>query len=1179
MPTGKDLTWLATTFWLPVRILAMIERMDTGAPGTKTDAQCFFSGNHAGQVIASRLPPVARPPPTDQAEQRRDHIVPSAEDLLTRPQELQVQDIGHAAPRIYYVHPLLVGPLDAWDTIFEHAAGLGFDTVLTAPPFAPGHGESLFLPHDMGRLHPALGHDDAASGLARLVEMARAHGLALMLDIVVDRVAADSTFAMELGLTPAHRGALDPRRDPADRDAVIISYDPASPADHPYISMLAERLGSLAAAGIAGFRCLHWERVPPTALSHLVARVREGSPGTRFLAWTPGTRAEARQAVRSVGFDGVFSSVCWWDLQSGWLPEERELQRTIGYEIAFPEVPFDKRLTHEVEIDEVLKRHAIRTLWLAAAFGDGLLVPMGFEYGCRDRLDPTRGDGKGLAGLQERGGLDLSGPVRAANEFLAQDAGRFARLPVHVVTGNTSTVTVMLRIDAEDARQAKAARLILVNADLRRPAEATGSFIISEAGSRFVPFRDLDGGQELSPVSTVRLGPGEVRILEGRPHQAITGVVRVPPIEEAVTAPRMIIEKIQPAVDDGAFPVKRTVGQVVHVEADIFNDGHDPIAAVLVWRPVDEQAWRETRMTLLTNDRWMAAFPLERLGRHEFAIEAWRDPFAIFRYELDKKVAAGLDVTLELEEGRLIVEAASRETEGAVADRVRPIAQRLVHADYDTRVQILMSPETSAVMTAADRRPFRLRSHAIPLDAERSAAEFGSWYELFPRSQSNDPNRHGTFDDVIRRLPAIRDMGFDVLYLPPIHPIGRTHRKGKNNSLTAGPDDPGSPYAIGAEEGGHDAIHPELGTFDDFHRLVEAAAGHGLEIALDIAIQASPDHPWLKEHPDWFDWRPDGTIRYAENPPKKYEDIVNVDFYAKGAVPSLWVELRDVILLWVGHGVKLFRIDNPHTKPFPFWEWLIADVRRDHPDVVFLAEAFTRPKVMYRLAKIGFSQSYTYFTWRNTKAELTEYLTELAQTEPKDFFRPHFFVNTPDINPDFLQDAPRSAYLIRAALATTMSGLWGMYNGFEICEGRPDAKKKEYADSEKYEIRAWDWNRPGNIIAEISSLNRIRRSNPALHSHLGITFLNAWNDNILFFEKATPGRENVLLIAVSVDPQLAQEADVEIPLWKFGIPDHGSLVVDDLMRNRRLTWTGKYQRIRCDPGEIPFSIWRVAAKG
>lgn len=508
---------------------------------------------------------------------------------------------------------------------------------------------------------------------------------------------------------------------------------------------------------------------------------------------------------------------------------------------------------------------------------------------------------------------------------------------------------------------------------------------------------------------------------------------------------------------------------------------------------------------------------------------------------------------------------------------MQALIDNLEKASDPERTAILLAPETSELMNSVDRRPFRLRSTASAVDAERKEAAFASWYQIFPRSQSGDPNRHGTFDDVIPRLAEIRGMGFDVLYFPPIHPIGTTNRKGRNNSLKAAPGDPGSPYAIGSEDGGHDAIHPELGDFEDFGRLVEEAGRHGLEIALDLAIQASPDHPWLKEHPGWFDWRPDGTIKYAENPPKKYEDIVNVDFYTKDALPSLWVELRDIVQLWVDQGVKLFRVDNPHTKPFPFWEWLIGDIRARHPEVVFLSEAFTKPKVMYRLAKIGFSQSYTYFTWRNAKWELEEYMRELTETAPKEFFRPHFFVNTHDINPDFLQNAPRPAFLIRAALAATLSGLWGVYNGFELCEGRPDAKRKEYADSEKYEIRAWDYDRPGNIIAEIRMLNRIRNENTALHSHLGLTLLPAWNDNILFFEKASRARDNVLLIAISLDPHNFQQSDVELPLWKWSLGDGGALDVEDLVGGHRFTWTGKRQTVALNPQVLPFAIWRVRA--
>src|SRR5215213_1344050 len=489
-----------------------------------------------------------------------------------------------------------------------------------------------------------------------------------------------------------------------------------------------------------------------------------------------------------------------------------------------------------------------------------------------------------------------------------------------------------------------------------------------------------------------------------------------------------------------------------------------------------------------------------------------------------------------------------------------------------------MSPPVARAVAASGERPFQVQHPPLALEVERPQAEFASWYELFPRSQSGDAKRHGTFDDVIARLPNIRRMGFDVLYFPPIHPIGRKNRKGRNNSLTPASNDPGSPYAIGSGEGGHDAIHPELGTLEDFRRLIAAARENGLEIARDFAIQCSPDHPWLREHPDWFKWRPDGSIKYAENPPKKYQDIVNVDFY--GGDPSgLWAALRDVVLYWAGEGVRIFRVDNPHTKPLAFWQWMIADVRARYPDVIFLSEAFTRPKMMYRLAKVGFSQSYTYFTWRNTKHELADYLVELSTTEVKEFFRPHFFVNTPDINPYFLQTSGRAGFLIRAALAATLSGLWGVYSGFEVCEGEPLPGREEYLDSEKYEIRARDQNALGNIVAEISALNRIRRAHPALQSHLGVKFYNAFNDQILLYGKASPSGADIILIAVSLDPHHVQEATFELPLWVWKLPDHGSLLVEDLVGDHRTVWTGKLQNVRLDPADLPFAIWRIAPPG
>jgi starch synthase (maltosyl-transferring) len=427
---------------------------------------------------------------------------------------------------------------------------------------------------------------------------------------------------------------------------------------------------------------------------------------------------------------------------------------------------------------------------------------------------------------------------------------------------------------------------------------------------------------------------------------------------------------------------------------------------------------------------------------------------------------------------------------------------------------------------------------------------------------------------VIARLPYIRDLGFDVLYMPPIHPVGRVNRKGRNNSLTAGPDDPGSPYAIGSEEGGHDAIHPELGDFDDFARLVAAAGEHGLEVALDFAIQCAPDHPWVREHPEWYDWRPDGTIKYAENPPKKYEDIVNVHFY-RDALPSLWYALRDIVVFWAERGVRIFRVDNPHTKPLPFWEWMIADVQSRYPDTIFLAEAFTRPKMMKRLAKIGFTQSYSYFTWRNTKEELTEYLTELTRSECRHYMRPNFFVNTPDINPYYLQTGGRAGFQVRLVLAATLAGNYGIYNGFELCEAAAIPGREEYLNSEKYEIRAWDWDRPGHIRDDIAWINRMRRQHPALRDFTNIEFYNAWNDNILYYGRRTPDRESFILVAVNLDPHAAQGADFEVPLWEFGLPDHASIRAEDLVTGQPFTWRGKIQHMQLDPAVRPYEIWRL----
>ena len=994
----------------------------------------------------------------------------------------------------------------------------------------------------------ALSQSRAAIDL--VVEACRRHGLGLVLDLV--RPEGEATEAADDGEPP------DPRGPPAE----------ASPAalDDATAARLSPVLAAICRAGVEGFLCRVADSGTARRWSEVIAKTRaEGR--VWFAAWTD--RQPDQILLRECGFDAYVSPA---GLLESWRRSPPCPAPPVLPAITYPEPPSGPRLAARIRHTALLRRACLRSLRLAAAAGDGLLLPMGFEFAAREI--PIETAEAELRWARQTAPFDLGPEIAAVVAALGRPGGKAAT--VRGLSGPDAEVVALLRTEA--GPRPERAALILANADLRRPATLQPAELLRDVGGEFGPFSAGDAATALDGSRPLTLDAGETRVLEApraAPVSAPPSRLSEQELDRAVRAPRVAIEAVEPSPGHPRFPVKRIAGESVRVEADVVTDGHEITAVALLWRPEDERNWRERRMAPIGNDRWAGEFPLERIGRYLFAVEAWRDVFATFLSDLRKKQLAGLDLTVEIEEGRGLVEQARDAARGRVRAELEVLLASLAGAAPADRLARLQAPETAELMARADRRPFAVRQDPPQtVDAERRAAGFASWYELFPRSQSGDPHRHGTFDDVIRRLPAIQAMGFDVLYFPPIHPIGRKNRKGRNNTLTPGPDDPGSPYAIGSEEGGHDAIHPQLGTIEDFRRLRDAAAEHGLELALDFAIQCAPDHPWLRQHPGWFSWRPDGSIRYAENPPKKYEDIVNVDFYAEAAVPELWRTLRDIVAFWVGEGVRLFRVDNPHTKPFPFWEWLIADIRSRDPGVVFLAEAFTRPKVMYRLAKIGFSQSYTYFTWRNTKAELTSYLTELTTTAPKDFFRPHFFVNTPDINPQFLQTSGRPGFLIRAALATTLSGLWGMYNGFELCEAQAVPGKEEYLDSEKYQLRIWDLDRPGNIVAEITRLNRIRHANPALHSHLGLTFYNAFNDSILYYGKATPDRRNTVLVAVNLDPHRPQEADIEIPLWEWGLPDHGALAAEDLMTGREFTWHGKIQHIRLDPAQ-PFAIWRV----
>jgi starch synthase (maltosyl-transferring) len=577
------------------------------------------------------------------------------------------------------------------------------------------------------------------------------------------------------------------------------------------------------------------------------------------------------------------------------------------------------------------------------------------------------------------------------------------------------------------------------------------------------------------------------------------------------TGPRFLVEDIYPRVDGGRFAVKRIAGEPVVVWADLLRDGHEVVAGALLWRNENNSEWHREPMRLHSNDRWHGSFTPPQPGHYLYAIESWTDRFGTWRKAFLLKREAGQDVAVELQEGRSIL---GELTAGTAAEQ-HLLKRARKDFDRNGNPDVLLDDDLAKALFQAEPRADLTRTTPLPLVAERERARAGAWYEMVPRSQGSVAGRHGTFDDCIARLPEIAAMGFDVLYFTPIHPIGRTNRKGRNNTLKAEPGDPGSPYAIGGAEGGHTAIHPELGTLDDFRRLVAACRSHGMEVALDFAIQCSLNHPWLTEHPDWFKRRPDGSIRYAENPPKKYEDIVNPDFSCDDRI-SLWTALRDVVLFWVDQGVRIFRVDNPHTKPFPFWEWLIREVTLHEHDTIFLSEAFTRPKIMKALAKLGFSQSYTYFTWREHKAELEAYLTELTRYPERDFFRPNFFVSTPDILPVHLQRGEPWAFKARFALAATLSSNYGIYNGFELLEHEPLPGKEEYANSEKYEIRVRDWNKPGNIKDYIARLNQIRRDNAALQQTSNLRFLQVDDPQVIGFLKEAVTGDNAVAVAIAL---------------------------------------------------------------
>src|SRR6516165_1350100 len=1044
--------------------------------------------------------------------------------------------------RIYNLFPTLAGTIRDWMVHVPRVAGMGFNTVYINPFHYPGFSGSLYAVKDYYRLNPRFrggepGDDDTL--LERFTDTVRAQGLRVIMDLVINHASKDSELVAEHPdwfTRDAKGDVVSPRAiDPADARRQTVWGDLAelayrSPQQHQILDYFQQLVRHYVGLGFGGFRCDAAYKVPAEIWRGLIDSARAASPNVIFCAETLGAPKDTVFALADAGFDYLFNSVKWWDFESPWLLEQYEAFRHIAPSIGFPESHDTERLVTELLArgipESLIEAHYRQAYAFAAAYSTGVLIPMGFEYGWSQALDvDTPHDSE-----PERKRFDLSGFIAEVNAMKQAIPALNEEGPQRLLSGQSDSLVALERqTESGDDRA-----LILINRNGFEPREAALEKLAGKdlALTDFSPCR-RQAGTEARIGSRLVVEPLEVRVLhatvsppaearrraphprplpasgerEGRADTWIESEKEDERLEAGREPPwrpelRIAIEDVYPEIDGGRYPVKRVLGDELEIQADIFCDGHDQLRAVVKFA-VEDQVWRETPLVLFDNDRWVGRIRLDQLGLWRYTIEAWIDRFESWRDDLEKKRQAAQDVELELIEGRAIIAAALRQSGPDDTAQLRTVLRNFDSSDSRQRVELMLSPGLRELMARCQPRGEAVRyAHELEIVVDRPAARFAAWYEMFPRSQGKVPGKSASFEDCIARLPEIAELGFDVVYLVPIHPIGRINRKGKNNSTVAGPRDPGSPYAIGSVEGGHRAVNPELGTISDFRRFVRAAAMLGIEVALDFAIQAAPDHPWVREHREWFRFRPDGTIKYAENPPKKYQDIVNVDFYNPDRA-GLWEELRDTVMFWIGEGVRTFRVDNPHTKPLPFWEWLIRDVKRRCPEAIFLSEAFTRPKMMRALARAGFTQSYTYFTWRNNKPELIDYLTELTRGSAKEYFRPNFFTNTPDILPVFLQQGGRPAFRIRLVLAATLSGVYGIYNGFELCENTPvpgleepiaseqqefielygsapPPAREEYLNSEKYEYKVWDWDRPGNIKEDIRILNRFRRDNPAL---------------------------------------------------------------------------------------------------
>ena len=1082
--------------------------------------------------------------------------------------------------RIYNLFPTLVGSIDRWTTELPRIAGMGFNWIYVNPFHDTGYSGSLYAVKDYAKLNPlfregATGTDEEL--LRAFIDAARDTGIGVMMDLVINHTARDSALASEhpawfrRGVdgeieSPSANDPAEPSNVTVWTDLAELNYDDR-PERTEMIGFFTGVVRQYAQLGIRGFRCDAAYKVPVAVWQALIGAARAIDPATVFAAENLGAPVEAVEGLRPAGFDYLFNSSKWWDFHAPWLLEQYETFRHIAPSIAFPESHDTPRLAAEIGSDDAatLEANARFRYLFAAFFSSGVMLPIGYEYGATTALDVvmTRPESR------ETPRFDIGAFIGAANAMKAAIPALNEEGPQRMLALGGDAIGLL-----RTAASGPSFALALLNPDATRDASVDVDDVLRELSTLPVDVTPLAQPLTLAAGERLVLRPLEMRVFADRTGPAGDESPPASAGEVRADLRPVVIENVSPSIDAGRHAIKRIAGDRVVVEADIFRDGHDALAAVVRYRERGATGWREAAMNPFDNDRWRGSFRLDRNTRYEYTIAAWADPWATWRHEIAVKRDAGQDTTNELTEGRALVEAARERATPAERKRVDALlADVAAQLNDAARIDVLLTDATAALVArVVDRSRATTLPQALPVIADRRAAQVGAWYEFFPRSQGTTPGISGTFADAANRLPDIRTMGFDVVYLPPIHPIGVTFRKGPNNRLDPAPADPGSPWAIGNADGGHTAVEPALGTLADFDRFVAAAHANGIEVALDYALQCSPDHPYVRDHPEWFTFRPDGSIKYAENPPKKYQDIVNFDWYGPHA-DSLWAELRDVVDFWIGHGVRIFRVDNPHTKPFAFWEWMIGDVQSRHPDVLFLAEAFTRPKIMKELAKVGFTQSYTYFTWRNFKAELTDYLNELAYSEMAEYYRPNFFTNTPDILPPYLQSGGRPAFRIRLVLAATLSSNYGIYSGFELCESAALPDREEYLDSEKYEIRMRDWDAPGNIKADVTALNRIRREYAALHDWRNVRFLRADHDNVIFYGKSAGA--DTLLVAVNLDPFHPADVRLHLPLADLGIAPDQSFAVRELLGGENYMWRGAEHVLQLDPERNPALILHV----